>query len=112
VRETEDQMFGLDQPTHWLVVIIVAAALFGYKKLPDVSRSVARSLRIFKTEMKGMSADDAARKANETPSDSPYGPNPFAAAPSEVTPPPVAPPAVTSETSAPVAPKTAPPSVG
>ncbi len=33
--------------------------LFGYKKLPDASRSLGRSLRIFKGEMKGMKDDDA-----------------------------------------------------
>ena len=32
--------------------------LFGYKKLPDASRSIGRSLRIFKGEMKGMKDDD------------------------------------------------------
>ncbi len=32
--------------------------LFGYKKLPDASRSLGRSLRIFKGEMKGMKDDD------------------------------------------------------
>jgi sec-independent protein translocase protein TatA len=37
--------------------------LFGYKKLPEMSRSVGRSLRIFKTEMKGMTEDDSVRDA-------------------------------------------------
>lgn len=54
-------MLGLDQPSHWLVVIALAAVLFGYKRLPDASRSLGRSLRIFKTEIKGMGEDDKAR---------------------------------------------------
>ena len=33
---------------------------FGWKQLPDMARSVGRSLRIFKTEIKGMSEDDKA----------------------------------------------------
>jgi len=72
-----------ESPWHWLIVVVAAAALFGYKKLPDVTRSVARSLRIFKTEMRGLSEDDAARqsRSSQTPSDSPYGPNPYAAQP-------------------------------
>jgi len=50
-------MLGLGAPE--LVLIIVAALLlFGYKKLPDASRSLGRSLRIFKGEMKGMKEDD------------------------------------------------------
>ena len=57
-------MLGLDAPSHWVILLIAAVVLFGgYKKLPEMSRSVGRSLRIFKTEMKGMTDDDAARDA-------------------------------------------------
>jgi len=35
-----------------LIIALVIFALFGYKKLPDATRSVGRSLRIFKAEMK------------------------------------------------------------
>ena len=52
-----------DAPWHWVVVALLVIALFGYKKLPDAARSLGRSLRIFKTEIKGMSEDDAARDA-------------------------------------------------
>ena len=51
-----------DAPWHWVIVALVVIALFGYKKLPDASRSLGRSLRIFKTELKGMSEDDRARE--------------------------------------------------
>lgn len=53
---------GFDSPSHWLIVLIVLVALFGYKKLPDASRSLGRSLRIFKTEIKGMAEDDKTRE--------------------------------------------------
>lgn len=49
---------GSLQPWHWVVVAVVFMALFGYKKLPDATRSVGRSLRIFKSEMKGLAGDD------------------------------------------------------
>jgi sec-independent protein translocase protein TatA len=52
---------GWDAPWHWVVIAILVIALFGYKKLPDASRSLGRSLRIFKTELKGMTQDDQAR---------------------------------------------------
>jgi sec-independent protein translocase protein TatA len=53
---------GAFQPWHLIVLAIVVVALFGYNKLPDVTRSVGRSLRIFKTEMKGLSEDDKVRE--------------------------------------------------
>lgn len=76
---------GWERPSHWLVLAVVVAILFGYKKLPDAARSVGRSLRIFKTEIKGMSEDDAARakQAGEVPAaPSATAPAPSAPAPS------------------------------
>jgi sec-independent protein translocase protein TatA len=49
-------------PGHLIVLAIAALVLFfGWKQLPEMSRSLGRSLRIFKTEIKGMSDDDKAR---------------------------------------------------
>lgn len=49
-------------PGHLIVIAVVALVLFfGWKQLPDMARSLGRSLRVFKTEIKGMSADDKAR---------------------------------------------------
>jgi sec-independent protein translocase protein TatA len=56
-------MGGWEAPWHWVVLAIIVIALFGYKKLPDAARSVGRSLRIFKTEIKGMSEDDKKRES-------------------------------------------------
>ncbi|HEX8080675.1 MAG TPA: Sec-independent protein translocase subunit TatA [Jatrophihabitans sp.] len=58
---------GWQSPSHWVIIALVVLVLFGYKKLPEMSRSVGRSLRIFKTEIKGMDADDAARNSAEAP---------------------------------------------
>ncbi|SOC49882.1 sec-independent protein translocase protein TatA [Blastococcus aggregatus] len=46
------------------LVLLAILLLFGYKKLPDASRSLGRSLRIFKGEMKGMKDDDRPRPAD------------------------------------------------
>ena len=47
------------------LIVLAILLLFGYKKLPDASRSLGRSLRIFKGEMKGMKDDDARESARE-----------------------------------------------
>jgi sec-independent protein translocase protein TatA len=53
-------------PGHLIPLLIVVAVLFfGWKQLPDMARSVGRSLRIFKTEMKGMGDDDATRNGQK-----------------------------------------------
>jgi sec-independent protein translocase protein TatA len=90
---------GWERPSHWLVLAIVVVVLFGYKKLPDAARSVGRSLRIFKTEIKGMGEDDAARAGSKAE-----------AAPAAPTPPAVTPPATPSVTPpvSPAEPATAP----
>src|SRR3954468_1072268 len=74
-------MLGLGAPE--LVLILLAILLlFGYKKLPDASRSLGRSLRIFKGEVKGMKDDDARAQdaARTTPGRGEVPPPPDAAA--------------------------------
>lgn len=44
-------------PGHLVIIVIAFVLLAGYKKLPDASRSLGRSLRIFKSEMRA--TDDA-----------------------------------------------------
>lgn len=85
-------MPGLEAPSHWLILALVVLVLFGYKKLPEMSRSVGRSLRIFKTEMKGMGEDDSNRDAATAPT-----------APPVAVPQVVAPPVAQTPTSAPIA---------
>lgn len=38
-------------PGHLALILLAVILLFGYKKLPDASRSLGRSLRIFRSEM-------------------------------------------------------------
>ena len=62
-------MGGL-QPWHWLIVIAVFVLLFGAKKLPDAARSLGKSMRIFKSEIKEMQSDgkdDEAAKSAPSP---------------------------------------------
>lgn len=54
----------LREPSHILLLLIVLVVLFGAKRLPDSARSLGRSMRIFKSEMKEMKDDS---KDQETP---------------------------------------------
>jgi sec-independent protein translocase protein TatA len=60
---------GLEQPSHWLIIAVVALLLFGYKKLPEMARSAGKSMRIFKTELKGMASDDEVRDQKAVPAE-------------------------------------------
>jgi sec-independent protein translocase protein TatA len=40
------------KPWHIVIVVVVFVVLFGAKRLPDSAKSVAKSLRIFKEEIK------------------------------------------------------------
>ena len=51
-------MFGLREPSHWLLLILVVVLLFGAKRLPDSARALGRSLRIFKSEVKELNKDE------------------------------------------------------
>ena len=54
---------GSLRPWHIAVLVVVLILLFGAKRLPDAARSLGRSMRILKTEVKGMSDDDVESKA-------------------------------------------------
>ncbi|MFM7351242.1 MAG: Sec-independent protein translocase subunit TatA [Actinomycetota bacterium] len=56
-------MFGLREPSHWLLLILVVVILFGAKRLPDSARALGRSLRIFKSEVKELNKDE--KKSDE-----------------------------------------------
>lgn len=95
---------GSLSPTHWIIVLIVAAILFfGWKQLPDMARSAGKSLRIFKTEMRGMTEDEKARE-EQPPAAPPVAPAP---PPLPPTPPAVLPPTAAAPT--PPAPGSTPP---
>jgi TatA/E family protein of Tat protein translocase len=44
----------LREPSHILLLLIVVVILFGAKRLPDSARSLGKSMRIFKSEMREM----------------------------------------------------------
>lgn len=49
-------MGGL-QPMHWIILVVVMVLLFGSKRLPDAARSLGKSLRIFKSEVRELQSE-------------------------------------------------------
>jgi sec-independent protein translocase protein TatA len=56
------------KPWHLLVLAVVFLVLFGSKRLPDSARSLGRSLRIFKSEVREMNKEDSAEDKKSDPS--------------------------------------------
>jgi sec-independent protein translocase protein TatA len=55
------------KPWHLLVLAVVFVILFGSKRLPDSARSLGRSLRIFKSEVREMNKEDSAGDKKSDP---------------------------------------------
>ena len=45
------------QPWHLIVLVVVLIVVFGSKKLPDAARSLGKSMRTFKSEMRELQHD-------------------------------------------------------
>jgi sec-independent protein translocase protein TatA len=56
-------------PGGWelILILVVVMLVFGYKRLPDATRSIGRSMRIFKAEVKGLKDDDEPASPMSTP---------------------------------------------
>jgi sec-independent protein translocase protein TatA len=66
-------------PWHLAIIALVFVLLFGAKRLPDGARALGRSLRIFKSEVKGLHDDDKASTTTAAPSEHVPAPLPPAA---------------------------------
>ena len=49
-------------PWHWAIVIIVLVVLFGARRLPDAARSLGRSARILKSELRAVDQESPAQE--------------------------------------------------
>jgi len=52
-----------DSPWKVLIIAIVIIVLFGSRKLPDAARSLGKSMRILKTEVRSLHDDEPAPEA-------------------------------------------------
>jgi sec-independent protein translocase protein TatA len=63
---------GSLSPWHWAILAVVVILLFGAKKLPDAARSLGKSMRIFKSELREMQTENKAQAPPiETPAVNP-----------------------------------------
>ncbi len=60
-------MFGLTQPTHIVIILVIALLLFGGKRLPEIGRSLGHGMREFKDAVTG----DSTPEPTETPPELP-----------------------------------------
>jgi sec-independent protein translocase protein TatA len=44
-------MFAFDKPLVWLIILVIVLVLFGASRLPDVGKSLGKSINNFKSEM-------------------------------------------------------------
>lgn len=63
---------GSLSPWHWAILAVVVILLFGAKKLPDAARSLGKSMRIFKSELREMQTESKSEAPSiETPAANP-----------------------------------------
>ncbi len=62
-----------DNPWLLLILVLIVVLVFGANKLPGAARSLGRSMRIFKSEVKEMREDEPRhqRDADDLPSEPP-----------------------------------------
>jgi sec-independent protein translocase protein TatA len=48
---------GSLSPWHWAILAVVIVLLFGAKRLPEAARSLGKSVRIFKSEVRELRSD-------------------------------------------------------
>ena len=51
----------------WVILLAIVLLLFGARRLPDLARSVGRSMKIFRSEVKDLRNDDAPAAGSTAP---------------------------------------------
>jgi sec-independent protein translocase protein TatA len=58
---------GWTQPSHIIIILVIALLLFGGKRLPEIGRSLGHGMREFKDAVTGHSSPDATEEQPELP---------------------------------------------
>jgi sec-independent protein translocase protein TatA len=56
-----------DSPLKILIIVVFFIVVFGSRKLPDAARSIGKSMRILKTEMRSLHDDDELEETTASP---------------------------------------------
>ena len=65
-------MEGLFQPSHLLVILVIALFVFGPKKLPELGQGLGKGIRSFRDSMKNVTAEEPEKVESATkPSEQP-----------------------------------------
>jgi|SRR4051794_10985669 len=58
-------MFAFDKPLTWIIILVIVLLIFGAGKLPDIGRSLGKSIKEFKDETQnGLDGDKVSNTAN------------------------------------------------
>lgn len=70
-----------------IIIAVVIVLLFGAKKMPDMARSIGRSMKIFKAETKGLRAEEESEQQSAAAPQQAAQPQQLPAAQPQVVPP-------------------------
>lgn len=85
---------GFRHPATWIILITLIIVVFGASRLPDITRNIGKSLKIFKEEVRDLQDDSRPSPPAQQPlppapqQQDPTIQAPQAPTPSEATPPP------------------------
>jgi sec-independent protein translocase protein TatA len=58
-------MFAFDKPLTWIIILVIVLLIFGAGKLPDIGRSLGKSIKEFKDETQnGLDSDKVSTPNN------------------------------------------------
>jgi sec-independent protein translocase protein TatA len=62
-KEGSEMLTDILQPTHLLIVLVVALVVLGPKRLPDAGRSLGQGIREFRSSIAGTHEEPAAERS-------------------------------------------------
>ena len=57
-------MTGLTQPSHIILILLIALMLFGGRRLPEIGRSLGTGMREFKDSITGHDSPEPSKELN------------------------------------------------